>query len=328
MSAAIKSILVIKPSSLGDVVHTLPAVARLRAAHPEAKITWVINPEWAPLLRGNPDVDHVHIFPRGDFRGLGAPRSLIPWLAQTHALKPDVAADFQGLLRSALIAKISGAKECYGMSDSREGSRWFYDCVTPVDRRAHAVDRYLELAKQLGAKADSPVRFALPTGESLPRFDSYPPFVALHPFARGERKSLSSSVIEQLCAALAPIRVVIVGRSSRRLGVPDNCVNLTNQTSLLQLVWVLRAAAFTISVDSGPMHIAAAVSDNLLSIHTWTDPARVGPYNRAAWIWKNGEVKRVRELDGAIGKKKGRSFRAGDIGAVLEALREARVLPA
>ncbi|HEV2096532.1 MAG TPA: glycosyltransferase family 9 protein, partial [Chthoniobacterales bacterium] len=113
-----------------------------------------------------------------------------------------------------------------------------------------------------------------------------------------------------------------------RLGVPDNCVNLTNQTSLLQLVWVLRAAAFTISVDSGPMHIAAAVSDNLLSIHTWTDPARVGPYNRAAWIWKNGEVKRVRELVGAIGGKKGRSFRAGDIGAVLEALREARVLPA
>ncbi|MDP9292095.1 MAG: lipopolysaccharide heptosyltransferase, partial [Verrucomicrobiota bacterium] len=68
--------MIIKPSSLGDIVHTLPAVALVRNAHPDAEITWVINPEFTPLLRGNPDVDHVHVFPRGEFRGLGAPRSL------------------------------------------------------------------------------------------------------------------------------------------------------------------------------------------------------------------------------------------------------------
>ncbi len=70
-----KSILIIKPSSLGDIVHTLPAVAAIRDANPEAEITWVINPEWATILRGNRDVDHVHIFPRGDFQGLGVPGS-------------------------------------------------------------------------------------------------------------------------------------------------------------------------------------------------------------------------------------------------------------
>ena len=79
LKSEIKSILIIKPSSLGDVVHTLPAVAAIREANPEAKITWVINPEWTTLLRGNPDIDHVHIFPRGEFRSLSAPASLLPW---------------------------------------------------------------------------------------------------------------------------------------------------------------------------------------------------------------------------------------------------------
>src|SRR5947209_18057292 len=92
--SGVNSILIIKPSSLGDVVHTLPAVAAIRDAHPGASITWIINPEWAPLLRGNQDVNHVHIFPRGDFQGLGASRSLLPWRKQTRTLRPDLAPDF------------------------------------------------------------------------------------------------------------------------------------------------------------------------------------------------------------------------------------------
>ena len=119
----------------------------LRDANPDAEITWVINPEFAPLLRGNPDVNHVHFFPRGEFRGLGVPQSLLPWLKKTRTIRPDLALDFQGLLRSALIAKISGAKEVYGMSDAREGSRWLYDRVAKVNRRGHAVNRYLKLAE-------------------------------------------------------------------------------------------------------------------------------------------------------------------------------------
>ena len=80
MFDVLKSILIIKPSSLGDIVHTLPAVAAIREAHPQAEITWTINPEWTTLLRGNPDVDHVHVFPRGELGGLNAPRSLFPWI--------------------------------------------------------------------------------------------------------------------------------------------------------------------------------------------------------------------------------------------------------
>jgi ADP-heptose:LPS heptosyltransferase len=298
-------------------VHTLPAVAAIRDAHPQAEITWTINPEWTTLLRGNPDIDHVHIFPRGELRGLNATRNFWPFWKKTKKLNPDVALDFQGLLRSALIGRISGARQFWGMSDAREGSRFLYRHVAKVDRHAHAVERYLKLAEAFGAPAREPLRFPLPTGDELPRFDSYPPFLVLHPFARGARKSLSSDVIETFCRALAPVRVVLVGKTSRRISAPDNCVNLANQTTLLQLIWLIRAAQFTISVDSGPMHIAAAISSRLVSIHTWSDPRRVGPYNADAWVWKNGQLLQAGEL-AAANLKKGRRFTKADVQNVVD----------
>ena len=313
MNSEIKSILIIKPSSLGDIVHTLPAVAAIHDAHPNAEITWVINPEWTTLLRGNPGVAHVHIFPRGEIGGLNAPRTLWPWLKKTKSLRPDIALDFQGLLRSGLIGKISGARELWGMSDGREGSRLFYHRTAKVDRRAHAVDRYLKLAEAFGAPTPDQLRFPLPSGDPLPRFDPFPPFVLLHPFSRGARKSLRNSVVEEFCRAFDPVRVVIVGKSSRRIVVPENCVNLLNQTTLLQLIWLIRAARFVVSVDSGPMHIAAAVTSRLISIHTWSDPRRVGPYNSEAWVWKNGQLLRAGEITSATKLRKGRAFREADV---------------
>jgi heptosyltransferase-1 len=311
-------ILIIKPSSLGDVVHTLPAVGAIRDANSDAEITWVINPEWAPLLRGNRDIDHVHIFPRGEFRGFGAPARLLPWIRETRRLRPDVALDFQGLFRSAFIGKISDAKKILGMSDAREGSRFFYTHVARVDRQEHAVDRYLKLAETFGAPLRDDLRFPIPSGDIPPRFDAFPGFVLLHPYARGRKKSIGTSVILEFCRALAPARVVVVGKSARRFSAPENCVDLTNQTTLLQLIWLIRAAAFVISVDSGPMHVAAAVTTNLVSIHTWTDPRRVGPYNAAATIWKNGKLIRVADLDSATNLRKGRKFLPEDVGPIAD----------
>jgi ADP-heptose:LPS heptosyltransferase len=314
-------ILVIKPSSLGDIVHTLPAVAAVRAANRNAEITWVINPEWAPLLRGNPDIDHVQIFPRGEFRAWRAPHRLLPWLRDTRKLRPDVALDFQGLLRSAMIARVSGAREIYGMSDAREGSRLFYHHVARVNRRAHAVERYLALAAKCGAEVQPAVHFPLPSGDPLPNFDDDPPFILLHPFARGVGKSLSPQVIVQFCRAFGSTRVVVVGRATVRVSPCDNCVDLTNHTTLLQLIWLIRAARWTISVDSGPMHIAAAISPRLVSIHTWSDPRRVGPYNPDAVIWKNGELLTTRELRNAKLARKSRPFRTSDVERVAELVR-------
>jgi heptosyltransferase-1 len=320
-TASFNSILIVKPSSLGDIVHTLPAVAALRDAYPRAEITWVINPEWAPLLRGNQDVNHVHLFPRRELGGLGASDSLFPWLKKTRQLKPDLALDFQGLLRSALIAKASKPEVIYGLSDAREGSRWFYKKRAKVKRSQHAVERYLALAELAGAEIGDALRCPIPSGDPLPRFEEYPPFILLHPFARGESKSLSSGVIEEICSAFAPTRVVVVGKSQRKINPPDNCVELTNQTSLLQLIRLIRVASFIISVDSGPMHIAAAVTDKLLSIHTWTNPKRVGPYNPDAWIWKNGKIHRVSELEEIKLRRRGRRFKVKDVPALVELVR-------
>lgn len=321
MHDRVNSILVIKPSSLGDIVHTLPAVAAVRDAHPRAKITWVINPEFVPLLRGNSDVDHVHIFPRGEFRGLGAPGNMWAWWKKTKEVRPDLALDFQGLLRSAWIAKASGAKEIFGMSDGREGSRLFYHRIAKVNRREHAVERYLKVAEIAGGKIGEALRCPLPTGDTLPRFDEYPPFILLHPFARGDGKSLSNKVIDEICRAFAPTRVVVVGKSQRKIDIAENCVDLTNQTSLLQLIRLIRVAQFVVSVDSGPMHIAAAVNDRLLSIHTWTDPRRVGPYNPDAWVWKHGKIIRVSELETTKIKRRGRRFKSKDIPMIVELIR-------
>jgi ADP-heptose:LPS heptosyltransferase len=207
------------------------------------------------------------------------------------------------------------------MSGGREGSRFFYDRVARVNRRGHAVNRYLTLAECAGATIGESLRWPLPTGDPLPRFDDYPPFILLHPFARGGGKSLSNAVIEEICHAFTPTRVVVVGQSRLKIDTPENCIDLTNQTSLLQLIWLIRVARFVISVDSGPMHIAAAVNNRLLSIHTWTDPSRVGPYNPKAWIWKHGQLIRAGELEAARIRRRGRRFKCKDVPAVAELIR-------
>lgn len=296
-------------------------MALLREAHPHAEITWLINPELAPLLRGNPDIDHVRFVPRGELRGLGAPGSLLTWLKQTREMRPDLALDFEGQLRSALIAKITGAKKINGMSSVLGGANWLYHRVAKVNRLSHPVDCYLKLAECAGATIGESLRCSIPSGDALPRFDAHPPFVLLHPFARGQDKSLSNAVIEEFCCALAPTRVVVIGQTRNRINTPENCVDLIRQTSLLQLVWLIRMARFVVSVESGPMHIAAAVTGNVLSIHTWTDPCRVGPYNPDAWVWKHGQLFHVGDIETAKIRKHGRRFRRKDVSPVVELIR-------
>ena len=101
-------------------------------------------------------------------------------MKQTGRLQPDVALDFQGLLRSALIGRASHAQEFYGMDDAREGARRFYDQVAPVEHNAHAVERYLSLVENFGVPIARPLRFPLPTGDPILRFDDDEPFVLLH----------------------------------------------------------------------------------------------------------------------------------------------------
>ena len=289
------SVFIVKPSSLGDIVHTLPAARFIKAAHPHLSIRWLSNPEWIPLLEGNKDLAEVIPFPRGEFRGIGSAPKIFSWVralnASTREL-PELALDFQGLLRSALIALARGTEPIIGMSDAREGAPFLYRRVVQVDPTAHAVDRYLTLVQGLGVPAKpEDVSFPLPDG-AKPSGTTLPTrYLLLHPHSRGRGKSLSPYAIQALCDCLAPNAIVIVGRAEAPEPVRgEHVTSLVNQTSLLELIWLLRNAHACVSVDSGPMHIASAVQDRTLGIHTWSDPRRVGPYGPRALVWKAGRI--------------------------------------
>jgi heptosyltransferase-1 len=294
-----REILIVKPSSLGDIVHTLPAAALIKQRWPSAKVRWLINTEWAPLLDGSPHVDEVLIFPRRDFRGARGSLRIAPWARSLRdRVNADLILDFQGLLRSALIAKLCrrAGGRVVGLGDAREGARFFYDQRVDVSDCDHAVDRYLALVRALGIAVPDTLVWPLPEGVSPAGFDAAERFVVLHPFARGRRKSLSVSDVETFCRALAPMRVVIAGQSEEPITRFPNVIDLLNRTTLLELICLLRQAAFVVSVDSGPMHIAAALNTPLIAIHTWSDPAEVGPYNRSAWVWKDRALAQVLDL--------------------------------
>ena len=275
-------------------------MARLKAVWPRCRLSWLVNIEWSPLLVGNPDIDEIVPFPRQSFRGTAGPAKFLRWCRTAiNGRKPELALDFQGLLRTAFIGRMSRPGLFYGMTDAREGARWLYDrrVRVPVGA-AHAVERYLMLVDTvLGEQtaagsyaAKSPLRFALPEGEApgLATGRLMERFILLHPFARGAGKSLSGAQVETFCRQLAPRQVVLVGRRGEaRYNLPGNALDLLEDTDLAQLIWVMRRATCVVSVDSGPGHLAAALGKPLIVIHTWSDPRRVGPYRDDAWVWKN-----------------------------------------
>ncbi len=291
-----RSALIVKPSSLGDIVHTLPAVKALRDAHPQLKIRWLANTEWTPLISGSPLIDEVIPFPRKTFRGLRGLLRFWNWRRTWMTLpreEPEIVLDFQGLLRSGLVSSWRGSQAVIGLSDAREGARFFYNHTVTVNAGAHAVDRYLELPRALGIQIEpQDIAFDLVPGSAPAGWpESLPNFIALHPWSRGEGKSLSNSALQVLCAALAPHPVVFVGMTDDATRPTGTHIHdWSHSTSLPELIWVMRQAKFCISVDSGPMHIAAAVNPHTLGIHTWSDPRKVGPYPSGVHIWKAGRI--------------------------------------
>ena len=114
---------------------------------------------------------------------------------------------------------------------------------------------------------------------------------------------MSGAQVKQFCEMMAPIGVFVVGSApvpEHLMQLPPSAFNLLNQTSLPELIWLMRKAKFTVSVDSGPMHIAAAISSNVLGIHTWSDPRLVGPYPPDAFIWKGGQILRHAQADAQL----------------------------
>ena len=290
-----RSILLIKPGSMGDVIHALPVAAALHEAWPQSKITWLIDPRWSPILAGNPAVAAVHHFPRESFRGLGGIVRAAKWSFELARLRPDLALDLQGLLRSGLTARLSLAKQTMGLSDAREGARFLYQRTARLGDVQHAVDRYLTCLPALGIAVPEKKTFPIAVPRELLTRSITDDYVVLHPFARGEAKSLGAAEIEALVTELSAKSgrtIVLVGFGPALGDFGGRVVNLVGQTQLGELIALIAKARFVISVDSGPMHLAAALGVPLLGIHTWSDPRRVGPYSTDAWIWQGGDIRR------------------------------------
>lgn len=261
-------VLLIKPSSFGDVIHTLPMAHALRH-HPGVEaLDWVVNSEYKPLLEENPDVTRLLTFPRRQVLG----RSFLNFLSELRRESYDWVIDFQGLLRSGVMTKLARGKRKIGMGDSREGARFFYSEVFPITA-CHAIERYGQVLHHLNVKYD-PLIFPLP--KPIEKQDVPHSFILIHPSSRWPTKSLPEKLVADLVNQLSPQPVVIVGQG-KAWNLPG-VIDLTNRTNLKELLGLIQKAEAVISTDSGPMHVAAALHKPLVALFGPTSSIKTGPW--------------------------------------------------
>jgi len=288
-----RNILIIKPSSLGDVVHALPVLAKLKGAYPDARISWLVGAAAAPILASNAKIDRLIYFRRrseGLGRGVKAQVSLLRRLA---AGRFDCVVDLQGLLRSALWAFSTRARRRVGLDDAREGARFFYTDVVRLDGRMHAVDRYLRVGNVLGFDAEEP-EFEISVPGAVRRsvdavIEKYPrPFFALSLGARWPSKNWPAAnfadaarrLLERFGGTvfLVGARQSLADAKEIEENVPSGVVNLAGRTNLEELVALVAKADLFVTPDTGSMHVADALGTPLVAVFGPTDPARTGPY--------------------------------------------------
>ncbi|MBK9308920.1 MAG: lipopolysaccharide heptosyltransferase II [Nitrospira sp.] len=287
-------ILLIKPSSLGDIVHTLPVVSVIKAQWPGSHITWFVKRQWADLVERVEGVDRV--WP--------VDPTAWSWVKQGRALQTegfDLAIDLQGLFRSAVLAYVSGAPLRIGFANGREGSPWFYTHRVPVlNPDVHAVDRYLLVAAALGIVVPKRPRFAFKVlDEDLEvvrglfernHLSIERPWVAMNVGARWPTKRwplTSFSAAADLVYESYRDPMVLIGSSDDQPSVERlrelmkrPCIDLSGQIPLRCLPALLSKATVLITNDSGPMHIAAACGIPVVAIFGPTSATRTGPYGK------------------------------------------------
>ena len=287
-----RHILFIKPSSLGDIVHAMPTCAAIRRAYPKARLTWLVKRQWAGLVERIDGVDRV--WP--------VKSTLKGWLSQVNPLRAerfDLVVDLQGLFRSAAIGSLSGSPLLVGFANGREGSPWFYSRRVPVPQsEMHAVDRYLLVAKAVGAvESGAPeFRFRIPQTDyeevdrllSQSGVTSGTSWVALNVSARWPTKRWPAASFAEVADRLQQEgcgAVVMIGGPDERADVSTvrgmmktPAIDLAGVTTVGLLPALLSRASLLITNDSGPMHVAAAVDTPVVALFGPTSVARTGPY--------------------------------------------------
>ena len=283
-------------------------VALVRRALPAGPLRWLINPEWAPLLEGNPHVDEVVDFPAPEFRGVRGVLRIAPWARQTARTRqaPISSSIFKGLLRSALIAKACAAVRTHACRPVRCPGRCALFLRSTVDVSRHR--RMPSIAtsrsprgcrRSASTSADAPLELAAAAGRRRPRASSrggavHPPAPLL---ARRGKITYARTSPRVLPGACAGRKIVIAGPQRGGAAARSTSPSICSTAPRSRTDLADPPRAFVVSVDSGPMHIAAALTPRLLSIHTWSDPRKVGPYQPEAWVWKDGALFQMKHLD-------------------------------
>lgn len=278
--------LVVRLGSLGDLVHTLPAVAALHRARPDVAIDWLVDRVHDAFLALVPMLASRVVLERPTIGG---------WLDARRALRQrryDAAIDFQGLLKSAALARLSGASRVAGFDRAslREpAAAWFYTEQADGSAR-HVIDKNLALAARFGA-AGAPYEF--PIGDVASRVADEvaaagTPFAILNCGAAWPNKRWPADRFGQLASWLraqhglrsialwGPGEAEIAAEIARTSG---GAASAAPQTTVPDLVALCRRAALVVSGDTGPTHIAAAVGAPVVAIFGPTDPQRNGPWD-------------------------------------------------
>jgi lipopolysaccharide heptosyltransferase I len=309
-------ILMIKPSAVGDVVHALPVLVKLRARYPEARIDWLITPENADLIRHHPALSNAIFFPRNDFARIGRnwPATLGPLRLLSTLLggRYDLIVDLHGQFRSAIFALATRAPVRigfdrpradikaavrHGWTGAREGSWIAYTHRIPIPTLdVHAVDRYLWLGPMLGLDDNPPdFRIYVP-GEVSDSVEALlascgvgqAPLAVLVPGTIWETKHWHVEGFAEVGRHMraAGFDVVLAGtlrdrsRSQDIVAACPGAHDLCGRTSVGELVGLIRRSALCVTNDSGSMHIAVAEDRPVVSVFGPTSPVWIGPYGR------------------------------------------------
>ena len=287
-----KNILIIKMSSLGDIIHALPSLYVLRKAYPNARLTWAVHEAFAGILPGEPWINEIYIVDRKKIRNLSYLREVHRDLQSRHF---DLVIDLQMIAKSAVISAISGCSCRIGYQDAREGSFLASRPISGIHKNDHIIEQLLDVMRYLGCPV-SEIEFPLhdfskemvSVSKLLEKRGVIGPYVVLVPGTRGETKKWPLSSWGTLAERLSSEKIfnIVAGAKSeqgmgeiiRKYSPSPYTVNLMGETSLLELAALEKMAALHISSDTGPLHIANAVHTPIIALFGPTLPDRSGPY--------------------------------------------------
>ncbi len=259
---------------MGDIIHALPAAASLKLSFPDRRLIWVVARKWMELFEGNPYLDEVLPFERKTVAGLAA-----TW-KRLRAIQPGVAIDFQGLIQSAAAGRIAHPDEFVGLDKTlaRERSAALFYSKPTHALGPHRVERCLQLAQAAGAATLTEEAW-LPAGKAEGNLPDGP-FVLANPFAGWVSKQWPIEHYSALAKRTKAHGLTLVvnvpeSKAGRLRAMQDLWVH---SSSISGLIDATRRAAAVVGVDSGPLHMAAALKKPGVAIFGPTDPAQTGPF--------------------------------------------------